>query len=280
MRIAMNTGTNTAIANRRLSPPRVADLYPLRFDRAVDDVLRQVLTPERDGEGRRIVRAKPDADQDRLLGERLGLLMQHMRAAPKGEIARAVLEMLTGFGSSRGSEQEAAAVVAQYVSVLQNMPLWAIRRACGRFARGEVQPDEIDGKLDKAFAPSTAQLHTIVEKTAAPFFEETSKIRDARGGVLEHKPDPVALQRMEVKAKRWLDRDDEKARELQAAVDRERAGRAERHARELREGNDRMILREYQRLGIEPRYLSDGRLISPTLATQLQPPPAGGEGEV
>ena len=59
--------------------------------------------------------------------------------------------------ASRVSELDAEAHIAQYVTVLAHLLLWAVQRACRRFASGNVTKAECpDWK--RAYAPSTAPI--------------------------------------------------------------------------------------------------------------------------
>ena len=59
--------------------------------------------------------------------------------------------------ASRVSELDAEAHIAQYVTVLAHLLLWAVQRACRRFASGNVTKAECpDWK--RAYAPSTAHI--------------------------------------------------------------------------------------------------------------------------
>jgi hypothetical protein len=90
--------------------------------------------------------------------------------------------MLLGFGSARASEEDAEAVVTQYVTVLANLPLWAVQRACRRFASGSVTKAECpDWK--RAFAPSSAQLCHLAQGLVQTFYVEERRIADALNGI-------------------------------------------------------------------------------------------------
>lgn len=274
----MNTSSTSLAAKPKFSPPsRVAELYPLAHDRAVHDTLRMLLTDERDGQGRRVLRVQPNAAERQMLDQRGRLLAEHLAPAKRGDAARAVNGLLLSFGSSRAAgEEEAAAVLTQYVKVLEGMPIWAIKRACGRFERGEVEPSEVQGKLDRAFAPSTAQLYAVVEKSVRDFHKERMDILDARRGVLEHKIGAEEAKRVAEKTTAWLKRDDPGARAMVEATDREKEEGKKRVALSMQEGNESLILREYARLGIEPVRMPDGRLVSPSLAKKNGGLPDGG----
>ncbi len=105
-------------------------------DRALSDVCDDLLTGDKDRGGRAILRYSPDAKlRSRLEVRRLELQAALTPALP-ADLARTVTEMMVGFSSARVNEVDAEIVVAQYVSVLADLPLWAVQMACRRFARG------------------------------------------------------------------------------------------------------------------------------------------------
>lgn len=219
--------TNTSLANRKSSlPGRVAELYPLRYDRDVEITLRALLTDERDGQGRRLLAARPDEIEYRRLDTRLRALNEHLAPAKKGDIAKEIGQLLIGFGGGKSDETAAAAVLTQYTKVLAAMPIWAIKRACGRFERREVTAEEVGGKLDTAFAPSATQLYTVVEKSVRDFQKERVDILDVRRGVLEQKISEEERERVAAKMK-------ELSQQLHAGVDTENEQRKGRGFKRL-----------------------------------------------
>jgi len=95
--------------------------------------------------------------------------------------------MLLGFSSARVSEEDAEAVVTQYVAVLAHLPLWAVQMACRRFASGSVTKAECpDWK--RAYAPSTAQLCSVAEAPVREYWREQQRISAALNGVPAYRP--------------------------------------------------------------------------------------------
>jgi hypothetical protein len=129
----------------------------------------------------------PDARLRSLLQIRLYKLQAALVPARPADLARAVTEMLLGFGSARVTEADAEAVVTQYVAVLAHLPLWAVQTACGRFASGHVAKAQCrDWKA--AYAPTTAQRCRLAEALVAEYWREEARIRDALEGIPAHRP--------------------------------------------------------------------------------------------
>jgi hypothetical protein len=167
--------------------PTAIGAESLRPDRALSDALDSLLTDDVDREGRRILAYAPGAKLRSLLQIRLYKLQAALTPGRPADLARAVTEMMLGFGSARASEEDAEAVVTQYVTALAHLPLWAVEETCLRFARGRVTKGECpDWK--RAYAPSTAQLCHIVEASLTKFWCEERRITAALTGVLAHRP--------------------------------------------------------------------------------------------
>jgi hypothetical protein len=151
-------------------------------DRALSDTLDSLLTDDKDREGRGILAYAPDAKLRSLLQIRLYKLQAALTPARPADIARVVTEMLLGFSSARVSEEDAEAVVTQYVTVLAHLPLWAVQMACRRFASGSVTKAECpDWK--RAYAPSTAQLCPVAEAPVREYWREEHRINATLNGV-------------------------------------------------------------------------------------------------
>jgi hypothetical protein len=109
--------------------------------------------------------------------------------APAGDTegaALAVSRMLAGYSSARATGADAAAIVAQYVSVLSDLPLWAIERTCEAFARGRIAGQH------RAFAPSSPLLW---QKTHDLHVAALLDEREAITAALEARPEPAAAPR-------------------------------------------------------------------------------------
>jgi hypothetical protein len=164
-------------------------------DRALSDVLDSLLTGDRDREGQCFLAYAPDAKLRSLLQIRLYKLQAALAPARPADLARVVTEMLLGFSSARVSEEDAEAVVTQYVTVLSGLPLWAVQMACQRFAKGRVTKAECpDWK--RAYAPTTAQLCPAAEASAREYWREEVRINAVLDGVPAYQPNQEERERV------------------------------------------------------------------------------------
>jgi hypothetical protein len=81
-----------------------------------------------------------------------------------------VTKFLQGFPHGKLSAQEAAMTVAEYVTALHDLPIWATRQAMQRFRRAEVDRDT------HTFAPSCAELRLAALDVTEPYRSELSSI--------------------------------------------------------------------------------------------------------
>lgn len=186
-----------------------------------------------------------------ILRDRRDVLSRAQRRGTASEIARAVGGMLLGFGGRSMTAKEAAAVATTYVQALEDVPLWAVMDACRRFAAGKVTAEEIEeARIDRSFAPSSAQVAMVARKLADPFALECVKIGQLLlGKVREDFPEPTAEERERVSQKLTA-----LAGSLKSMSDpdgQDAASRARREA-ESREASQIAILREYHAHGVEP----------------------------
>jgi hypothetical protein len=169
---------------------------PLEADRALSDAIAGILTGDKDREGRCILAFEPDASLRSQLQIRLYKLQAELLPARPADLAPVVARMLLGFGSTRASEEVEQAIVTQYVTVLADLPLWAVEKACRRFARGSVTKAECpDWKL--AYAPSTAQLCHLAEGLVLELRREERQITDTLNGVPAYRPTKEERKRVE-----------------------------------------------------------------------------------
>ncbi len=82
--------------------------------------------------------------------------------------------MLIGFGSSRGGQEDQRLLANVYAEDLLEFPLWAVQQGCSDFRRGKV------ADVNRAFAPSTAQLCNHVRQLVQVKEIERSKAEQAR----------------------------------------------------------------------------------------------------
>ena len=166
----------------------------LKPDRALSDAVDTLLTGDKDRDGRCILAFEPDTSLRSRLQIRLMELQAALLPARPADLAPAVAQMLLGFGSARGSE-DAEAIVAQYVTALAHLPLWAVQQACLHFARGSVTKAECpDWK--PAYAPSTAQLCRLAEGLVYELWREERRITDVLNGIPRYRPSKEERERV------------------------------------------------------------------------------------
>jgi hypothetical protein len=162
-------------------------LEPLTPDRVLSDALDSVLTDDKDRDGKRILAFSPDARLRSELQIRQHKLRAGLLVGRPADIALTVAQMLLGFGSARASQEDAEAVVTQYVAVLAHLPLWAVQTACRRFASGSVTKTECPD-WQRAYAPSTAQLCQLAESSVRKYWREEQRINDVLNGTPAYRP--------------------------------------------------------------------------------------------
>lgn len=150
--------------------------YPIERAPEIDAMVDAVVA-FRSSEGVYTLRRELTSTERRAIIGRRNLVVDNLQAARAGDIYDDVLAMLVGFGSARQGEDDAKEVATQYVTMLGGMPAWAIRRACLRWGSGQVTADEIGERMiNRAFAPSPAQVRVVAEKIARPFVQEVARI--------------------------------------------------------------------------------------------------------
>jgi hypothetical protein len=169
---------------------------PIAPDRAIADALDGLLTDEKNRDGRRILAYALPAELRSILQVRLYKLQAALVPGEPGHLAQIVAQMLLGFSSARVSETNAEAIVTQYVTVLTHLPLWAVQKACKRFAAGRVTKTECpDWKL--AYAPSTAHLCRVAEASVHEHWCEEIRINAALNGIPVYVPSEEERKRVE-----------------------------------------------------------------------------------
>jgi hypothetical protein len=239
------------------------ELYPATTSVEMHQFMSAVITGERDDRYNAILRRALTPAERQALTKRAGEIAPLLERAQYRKSAKIISEMLAGFGSSRASEDEAEVVAAQYAAALAGHPLWAIERACGRFSRGEVDADEVGAKhLDRAFAPSTAQLAMIAKKIVKPFEDDLIRIKMICGGTVV--PEEISPEERERVGKKVAAFAAERRREEDSA-DEERRQSTQRSLENTRN----LVLAEYRQAGIAPVYSDNGTLCSISLYRSL-----------
>jgi hypothetical protein len=78
---------------------------------------------------------------------------------PATDTAAVVVALGQMFRGFRERTDDAEAMTKTYVGALDDLPVWAVVKACERFRRGMVAD-----RKSNAFSPSTAELHAYAEK--------------------------------------------------------------------------------------------------------------------
>jgi hypothetical protein len=158
-------------------------------NRQTADLAASLLAPrENDRDGTPLLPVLATPAQRGLLMSRQRELLTALAPGKSTEIAKAIAQMLIGFGA-REDEAGSQARVAAYVTVLQHLPLWAVQRACNRFARGDVKPEEIQERyVGRGFPPSTAHVHIIASRIIQGFRDEQADIREVLRARLAYTP--------------------------------------------------------------------------------------------
>ena len=127
------TGKNVATVSKRSQYPIVPD--------PASDALVDALVGFKNADGSYDLRRAMTPDERRRIEARRNVVADNLASCRAGEIVGDILEMLMGFGGGDfQTEETASAVAAQYAAVLSTSPVWAVKRACGRWARGESRP--------------------------------------------------------------------------------------------------------------------------------------------
>lgn len=250
-----------------------ADLYPIPHEPEVTRLIFNRVRRDRDPEtGKMIIEQPLSADERHMIDQRLQTLAGPLAPAKRREIAAVIAQNFTGLGGEKiGSDEELAAIVTQYVKVMEGLPLFAVTRACLRFARGEVTADELGEKeLRKGMRPPTSFLRIVAEKIARSYWDEASL-----GSMLLHAKIAPSAPSEEQMARRA-----EKAKAVIAEVAKRNAEVALRDAESDAAMRDAATARrldrdrqekiaEYENAGLDPVYADDDKTIVCSLPMML-----------
>lgn len=252
-----------------------SSLQPVAFDREISTIVaiyRNGMIREHDGYV--LTKQVTEGDKQRMVSRR-DLLNNALRPASmsqvdKGRASKAITELLTGW--IHAGKSDAKSTVSAYVMHLQDLPAFAIERACRDVAKGYVEG------LNPDFPPSAPRLHQLGMDACRALREEFADI----AGLLKaetriEKPSEEAKARVAALTEqvgRSLSVPDEQGEAL--------IKRREESARRTREATHRAIEREYAANGEQPTYVGD-LPISPTLqkliAEQTKPTTTEAERE-
>jgi hypothetical protein len=249
----------------------VADLYP-EPDPDVRALLDAVAESERDEKGNYILRRDITIPERQILSRRLTALALFVEGGRPSKIGEAVSRMLSGFGSARADVEDAKAITVQYASVLRGLPLWAVERACMKFSTGQVDPADIGAKrIDRAFAPSSAQLRLLADKLARPIYIEASRIGMTLRG--NYRPPTMTPEQVAASIPKIKKMQEAFHRGMAAGNVKEAAEKVVLEDRARRESEDRsrkFILAEYSRAGVAPVYADAAKTMLLGLSILLQ----------
>lgn len=207
-----------------------------------------------------ISRAMSSVEKQMVL-KRLEVLNAGCSSGSKGELAKAVLEMLVGTG---GTGDDPKSVITAYVKMLEDLPLFAVKRACLRFGRGEVTASELGLKeLNTSFRPSTAQVAQVARAIAKPFTDEQIAAgRLLRSSVRPPEPSQEAKDRIAAQFKQL-------SNTLKANSAKVMGTDTTAVARRNKEMADRTQLMLYEQAGLEPVWADEDRTMVVSLPLLL-----------
>lgn len=176
--------------------------------------------------------------------------------AEERRLRDAVDQFMVSFGKA-ATPAEADLIARTWCAALAKFPEWAIKKAMGRFMRGEVTAPEIQDKsISRGFAPTTAHVGIVISAILDPYrreiyatnrllkatvrtVEPTSEQRERGAAILRDIADGIRQR----SAARMLSEQEKRANRPKA-IDPEAS-----------------VLREYEAEGIEP-HRDHGILIS------------------
>lgn len=227
------------------------ELYPPETPDDIKSALA-VRLPEKDLEGRTLLRRSLAEAERASLRARSRALDPWIVKPREGEIEPLLLELSVGLQGRAESEEDAAIRVSHYAEILADTPLWAIKRACDRFDRGEVSHDELGERLPllRGRFPSTAHLYRIASAIARHVFHERITIHEVLNGVVARSGPATEEERAEVEAAR-----EAFTRTVGGESQLEDAKRqlaSENVRKATVEATEKLRLAEFERAGLEP----------------------------
>lgn len=230
-----------------------ADLYP---PRTPDDVLATLaaVAPER-GENNTVVIRRALGNQERsTLSNRLKALEPFVKPGRQSVIVESISSLLLGFGGSEDGESHIVRA-AEWARFCEDLPWWAIERACLKIARWDITAEEVGSKqIDSNWRPTIAQLHKLGAAIAHPVQQESYRISCALRGVAMIAKRQLTDEERAAEAARIGESlaDFNRTRaEAEIATAAERTGRAVASQQDALRASADMIAREYRAAGID-----------------------------
>jgi hypothetical protein len=172
-----------------------------------------------------------------------------------------------GYPSLRNADH--ASMVASYVTYLQTMPLWAVRKVIAAIIAGSVT--ETDGRgghkpISADLPPSATRMKQLAEKEINPYRDEQWKVDRILNAKKLTVPeiDPEERKNGAPRVRSMMEDYHRQVAAGKADQEERRAELSAVAAAAHRASNDRMILDEYARIGMQPVY-ADDMLVSPML---------------
>lgn len=227
-----------------------AELYPPTEPAETRAVLDAVLTDEK-VDGKNVLKRLLTVDESSALIARRHTVVPFLQKGRYDDIGAVILEMMVGFPTRSETDQEAAVKAKQYCDVVADQPLWAIKRACDRFAQGSVTAEDLGekGRLSRAFVPSTAHLYRITTSYSRPFQVEAYRIRAAVEGVFRPRSATEAGRKQ---VEESLARFKRSAGGESGDVIAQRDEARKNTAALLAEGEERQRLEQFYAAGVDP----------------------------
>ena len=241
------TGKNVATVSKRSQYPIEADAETARLVDALIGFKNSDGTYE-------LTRSLTPAER-RQIETRRNSLVDNLAGCRLDDVVDAIIELLMGFESANfQSEESAHSIASQYASVLSSFPAWAVKRACGRWARGDVSPAEVGEKtLSRRSAPSTAQLSITVENIVRHSRQELARLNGTLKAAALPKP-PTEAERQAVlpKIRSMLEDVEKRQAESDLADAARRAAADAEQTRRTQAWTRQKMIDEWRALGVKP----------------------------
>lgn len=213
----------------------------------------------------------PTVSEREQLANRLARIEQALVAVQPEErtdAQQAIADLLMAYGIVR-ADPNSAQTVATYVYHLQNLPLFAIKRACEDVKNGRVFDVDRNGNrrpIDATYPPSTIRLRAVADKHANELYAESLAFRR----VLTARKllaNPISAEERKIVGEGLAALGAEiRAREAERDLDAKAARM--KFDQEVRARTESRMVAEYDAAGVEPVRIA-GILLSLELAVKL-----------
>lgn len=232
-----------------------SELYPPAEPAETRALLDGLLLQERI-EGKHLIRRDITQAERAVLHQRRQRILPYIQKADYNDASQVILEMMIGFAARSETDEEAAVKTKQYCDVVAGQPLWAIKRACDRFAQGMVTAQDLGekGRLSRTYVPSTAHLYVITSSLSRPFKIEVYRTRALLEGVFKNRrATDEGRKRVEESLARFKGSSGSETATEALRRDAERKEAARRSsAAYLKEGEEEQRVREFHAAGVDP----------------------------